>query len=516
MVRIGLRDARFEIDGFFLNGKRQQLFGLNRHELFPYVGFAMPQRAMRRDAEILRREFNCNTVRCSHYPQSEAFLNACDELGLMVWEEVPGWGYIGDEVWRELLVRDVKEMIIRDRNHPSIIIWGTRVNESANDVELYRQTRQIAKSLDDSRPSSGSMTPGSRKNWQQDWHEDVFAFDDYHPEPDGSVGIEDPVPGVPYLITEAVGQCNYSHPKEGFNALYRRAGDLTMQMQQALRHAQAHNKAASNPRISGMIAWCGFDYASMVRNVAVTWAIENIQNNHPYNNVKCPGVADVFRIPKLGASFYQAQVSPKVRVIIQPNFYWYFSSKTPNVLGKNVSIFSNCDWLELFINDRLLTTLSPDSANFPNLKYPPFFADLSNINGIGYPELRIDGYFGDKLVLSKSFSSDTTQNKFFLKADDTELIGDGSDATRLEFKVVDKFGEARFLPGGKVTFEIKGPGIIVGDNPFLLDESGGVGAIWIRTTPNSSGLITLSAAHSFLGARFIEIKVKQDTQIEKI
>ena len=94
-VRTGLRDARFEVDGFFLNGRRFKLFGLDRHELFPYVGFAMPRRVMRRDAEILRHEFNCNAVRCSHYPQSEAFLDACDELGLMVWEETPGWQYLG-------------------------------------------------------------------------------------------------------------------------------------------------------------------------------------------------------------------------------------------------------------------------------------------------------------------------------------------------------------------------------------------------------------------------------------
>ncbi len=277
LARIGLRDARFELEGFFLNGRRLQLFGLDRHEIFPYVGGAMPPRVMRRDAQLLRREFNCNMVRCSHYPQSEAFLDACDEMGLMVWEEVPGWGYLGDDPWKELLVRDVRDMITRDRNHPSIVIWGTRVNESENDVPLYRRTKELAKSLDDSRPTSGSMTFGSRKNWKQDWHEDVFAFDDYHTDPDGSVGIEGPTPGVPYMLTEAVGQFNYTSRKN-FDSKYRRAGDAALQQQQALRHAQAHSKAAAHPRICGVIAWCGFDYASLVNS---------------YNNVKCPGVADV-------------------------------------------------------------------------------------------------------------------------------------------------------------------------------------------------------------------------------
>ncbi|HWF17689.1 MAG TPA: glycoside hydrolase family 2 TIM barrel-domain containing protein, partial [Verrucomicrobiae bacterium] len=129
-TRIGLREAKFTADGFFLNGKRLRLFGLDRHEIYPYAGLAMPGRVMRHDAEILRREFNCNIVRCSHYPQTEAFLDACDELGLMVWEETPGWGYLGDDAWKEQVVQNVHDMILRDRNHPSIIIWGVRVNES--------------------------------------------------------------------------------------------------------------------------------------------------------------------------------------------------------------------------------------------------------------------------------------------------------------------------------------------------------------------------------------------------
>src|SRR5262249_19057216 len=156
------------------------------------------------------------------------------------------------------------------------VIWGTRVNESRNEVDLYRETRAAARELDDSRPSSGSMTPQSRKNWESEWAEDVFAFDDYHAAADGSVGIGDPLPGVPYMLAEAVGQFNYTRGS-GFDAKYRRAGDVTLQQQQALRHAQAHDRAAAQPRNCGLIAWCGFDYASLV---------------NPYDNVKCPGVSD--------------------------------------------------------------------------------------------------------------------------------------------------------------------------------------------------------------------------------
>ncbi len=498
-TRIGFREAKFTVDGFFLNGRRLQLFGLDRHELYPYVGGAMPKRVLRSDAEILRNEFNCNIVRCSHYPQSEAFLDACDELGLMVWEETPGWGYLGDEAWKELVVRDVEGMVRRDRNHASIVIWGVRVNESRNDQPLYRRTTAIAKSLDGSRPTSGSMTSGSRKNWQKEWHEDVFAFDNYHSAPDGSVGIDKPLPGVPYMLAETVGQ--FSYGSKGFHNLYRRTGDLTLQTQQALFHAQAHNRAAAFPSCSGVIAWCAFDYASL--------------NKNAYNAVKYAGVADVFRVPKLGASFYQAQVSPKVRPILIPDFYWDFGPKSPRGPGKNAAIFSNCDRLEIFINGKLHATVHPDRANFQHLKYPPFFSDLE-LDGVDHPELRIDGYVGDSLTLSKSFSSDRRKDQFLLMADHAELIGDGSDATRLVFKVTDKFGAERLLAGGEVTFDLTGPGVIVGDNPFALADSGGVGAIWIKTIPNSSGQIIVKATHSSLGAKSVAIHVQPNVHLEKV
>lgn len=489
-VRIGFREARFDKDGFFLNGRRLRICGLNRHEIYPYVGGAMPRRVMRRDAEILRREFNCNVVRCSHYPQSEAFLDACDELGLMVWEEVPGWGFIGDDAWKELLVRDVGDMVRRDRNHPSIIVWGVRVNESANDQPLYRRTRAVAKSLDDSRPTSGSMVPGSRRNWKQEWHEDVFAFDDYHAAPNGSVAIDAPLAGVPYMLAETVGQFNYSKRK-GFDCKYRRAGDIELQQQQALRHAQAHSKAAAYPRFCGTVAWCAFDYASLV---------------NPYDGVKCPGVADVFRIPKLGATFYLAQGDAKSRPVILPNFYWDFGQQTPRGPGKNAAVFSNCDRLELFINGQRHATLKPDATDYPHIAHPPFFADLE-FDGTNAPELRIDGYVGDRLALSRSFSSDPRQDQLSLAADDAELIGDGMDATRLVFARVDKHGNIRPFSEGDVSLRISGPGVIVGDNRFNLADSGGAAAVWVKSASGGNGRIEVTATHSQLGAKTAAIKV---------
>lgn len=480
-TRTGFREARFELDGFFLNGKRLQLFGLNRHELYPYFGFAASDRTLRRDAAILRRQFNCNMVRCSHYPQSEAFMDACDELGMMVWEETPGWQYVGGKDWREYVLRDVREMVIRDRNHPSVIVWGVRVNESPNERDLYGQTREIAMRLDGTRQTSGTMTPSSERTWKQEWHQDVFAFDDYHAVAPGVVGIRPPLPEVPYLITEAVGQFNYPAGK-GFDLKYRRNSEPAAQEDQALFHAAAHDKAAAYPRCCGLLGWCAFDYPSLL---------------NAYDGVKYPGIADLFRIPKLGAAYYESQVDPEVRPVIAPDFYWDFGPRTPAGPGKRAAIFSNCERLELFVNGKRYAALHPDRDGFPHTAYPPFFADLT-MDRSTKPELEIRGYVRERMVLSRLFSSDASEDRLWFEADDMELRGDGSDATRLAFGVVDKYGAPRAFAGGKVTLKVEGPGRIEGDDPFDLDASGGMGAVWIRTLPNAYGVIRVGAEHSFL------------------
>ncbi len=491
-TRIGFREAKFTVDGFFLNGRRLRLFGLDRHELYPYAGYAMPARTMRRDAEILRKDFHCNVVRCSHYPQSPAFLNACDELGMMVWEETPGWGYLGNAEFQDQVVQDVGDMIIRDRNRPSIIIWGVRVNESANNQPLYKRTTALAKSLDDSRPDSGSMTTFA--NWQTDWHEDVFSMDDYHAAPDGTLAIFPPPPGVPYMLSETVGQRTYT--ARGFGNVYRRAGDVATQTKQAIYHAQAHDKALGYPRFCGVIAWCGFEYGSP-------------QNS--YQGIKYPGVADIFRCPKLGAAFYQAQVSPSLQPVIAPNFYWDFGAATPRGPGKNVAVFSNCDHLEFFVNGKLLVTAAPDRKNYPNLPYAPSFVDL-DLDGGDEPELRIDGFFQGRKVVSRSFSSRVSEDQFLVAPDDLSIRGDGIDATRVVFQVTDKFGNPRLFAGGQVRFELAGPGLLVGDNPFPLAETGGVAAVWVKGTRGGSGQMTLKATHSSLGVKSIELTAEPHSE----
>jgi beta-galactosidase len=491
--QIGFREATFELDGFYLNGKKTRLFGLNRHELFPYVGYGASPRAMRHDATYLRHTLNCNVVRCSHYPQSTAFLNACDELGLMVWEEIPGWQYLGDVAWKDVAVQNVEDMIRRDRHHPSIIVWGTRVNESANDPELYGRTHAVAKQLDPSRPTSGSMTPSSRRDWEERWHEDVFAFDDYHAASDGTVGMDAALPGVPYMNAEAVGQYSYGTAKN-FLRRYRRTGVPEEQNAQAVLHAQAHNRAANDPRNAGVIAWCGFDYASPM---------------NAYEGVKCPGVVDTFRIPKLGAAFYRAQVHPSIREVIEPSFYW---DATLHASTGRAAIFSNLEELRVWLDDELLATLYPDRDNYGTLTYPPFFVDLPWAK-TGHAVLRVDGYADNKLRLSHSFDGSREQDRLWVEQDDESLDADGVDSTRISFGVSDRFGNTRPTAKGSMHVQHDGAGTLIGDTEFALAESGAVGAVWVRSIAGQTGTARLTISHADLGSKTLSVTFQRGKEV---
>lgn len=511
-TRIGFREAVFEPNGFFLNGRRLKIFGLNRHQLFPYVGNAMPARVQRRDAEILKRELNCNMVRTSHYVQSPHFLDACDELGLLVFEEIPGWNTIGDRAWQDLSVRDVGKMVRRDWNHPSVVTWGVRINESNDNDDFYARTNRAARELDDSRPTTGARRGDL---YDSTFLEDLFSFNNYGRNPDGTVGLRPPRNGIPYLVSEVVGQFDYTgdgapfttdslRPSNtvayanAFDSYYLRTSSVRQQQLQADRHAQAHNLAASDNRYAGALAWCAFEYNSPINSV---------------DSVKTPGVCDIFRIPKPGASFYRSQLDPRVRPAIEPAFYWDFgprSRQEPGPIRGDVDamICSNCERLEVYVGGERFATLTPDRGRYGQLPYPPSFVDLSGVDGSGLPELRIDGYLGERKEISRSFSADTGEDRLLVVADDQELHGDGIDATRVVLRAVDEYGNQRPFVTGGVRIQMSGPGWLIGDNPFSFTEAGGAGAVWVRTKERSAGEILVRAAHESLGAGEALIRVK--------
>ena len=227
----------------FRSGKNVKIRGLNRHQSWPYVGYAMPARAQIRDADILKNELNVNTVRTSHYPQSIEFLDRCDEIGLLVFEEIPGWQHIGPAEWKDVAVKNVEEMILRDWNHPSIIIWGVRINESADDDELYARTNAVARALDPHR-----QTGGVRCIDNSSFLEDVYTMNDFvNSGGDIALRPQEDITGlgkkVPYLVTEYNG---HMYPTKKFDCEER-------QNEHVLRHLRVQNASYRDESISGAI-----------------------------------------------------------------------------------------------------------------------------------------------------------------------------------------------------------------------------------------------------------------------
>jgi beta-galactosidase len=480
--RIGFREATFRPDGFYLNGERLQLFGLNRHQLYPYAGMAMPARVQRKDAEILKNEFNCNMVRCSHYPQSPDFLDACDELGLLVWEEAPGWHDVSTSAaWQDLVVQNVRDMVIRDRSRPSVVIWGTRLNETPDLPGLWAATRQAAGELDGSRPSSGAMIIYT----DTEWNEDVFAFNDYGINAKtGIPALRPPFRGLPYLITETVGVV------EARSEHFTWTDPPALLAKQAALHAQAQSLARSEPAYSGMLAWAGFDYSSPIGEGldAIKWA----------------GVADGFRISKPGAAIYQSQLDPSVRPVIVPAFFWE-PGGTPT---GPAMIASNCEQLEIFIGGVHLATALPafGSSLYGGLGHPPFLVSLPVRPRAVPPELRIVGYVGGQQVAEVRMSADPAGDVLAMAADDAAISADGSDATRVVFRAVDAYGNQRRYPAGQVTLTLSGPATLIGDNPFAFGAYGGLGAVWIRSLAGRPGIITLGASQPELGLAEVQVR----------
>ena len=225
--------------------------------------------------------------------------------------------------------------------------------------------------------------------------------------------------------------------------------------------------------------------------------------------MKYTGVVDEFRVPKPGAAIYQAQADPRVRPVIAPAFYWDFGPSSPVSALPVAMICANLDRLELYVGGEHFATVLPDTGGYPHLNYPPSFADFRPVDGSSRPELRIDGYLGADMVASRSFSADPSGDVLTLAADDPEIEADGADATRLEFRAVDRYGAPRPYVAGQVGFDVTGPAVLVGDNPFDFAAAGGAGAVWIRSRPGARGTVTIRASHPALGHAEARIRVRR-------
>lgn len=548
VVRFGFRTAIFKDSGFYLNDEKIKLIGLNRHQAYAHVGYAMPRSMQVDDALILKNTLGVNVVRTSHYPQSEHFLNACDELGLLVVQEFPGWQHIGQTPdWKNHVLDFTKRMILATYNHPSIILHGVRINESQDDHDLYSKTNAIAHELDPFR-----QTGGVRNFKKSELLEDVYTYNDFLHH-GGNPGLENPKKVLPrkapYLVTECNG---HMFPTKAFDP-------ERIRVEHAHRHLAVIDSAFKYPNISGVIGWCMNDYHTH-------------RDFGSGDHICYHGVLDMFRNPKMAYASYASQSDD--RIVFEVLSTMNIGEQPEGLLG-TVTVLSNVDSVKMYKNDHYVAEFHPDIKQYPHLKHAPFKIDeyigdaiyqekdlpkkaikilkkalneatikgLSHVSlktmlsigllmvryRISYSRLvgywekyvsnwgqktlvyRFDGIKNGQVVCSKTVAPllDMT-----LKANTDQLhfkVSDTYDVQKVVLRYVDVHETVAQLSSLPVTLEVQGPFVVLG--PKVQSLHGGQLSVYIKTTSRSDGKGSITITPN--EGKPIIVELNSETVIEK-
>ena len=361
VTSFGFRTIRFDENDLYINDQKVFLRGLNRHQCYPYIGYAAVDSLQEEDVRILKEELHVNAVRTSHYPQSQSFIDACDRYGLYVFTEIPGWQHIGDETWKQQATQNTKDMVLQYRNHPSIILWGVRINESLDDDELYAKTNEVARNLDPTRP-----TAGVRYLTKSHLLEDIYTFNDFSHHGDNKGALSKTEVMIytrhPLIISEANG---HMFPTKSFDTQARR-------QEHALRHARVFSDAMADHQHTGVFQWCMFDYATH-------------KDFGSGDRICYHGVMDSFRNPKLAASVYASQQDeePILEISTSMDIGDYNAGNLPDFYA-----FTNADEVRLYKNDQFVSEFS--RSEYSGLKHGP---------------IRIDDTIGKLLLENEHFTS---------------------------------------------------------------------------------------------------------------
>ena len=531
---IGFRHVEFKTDGFYLNGKKFKIRGLNRHQSYPYVGYAMPESMQRYDAKILKEELGVNAVRTSHYPQSQYFLDECDRLGLLVFTEIPGWQHIGDKSWQDIAVGNVVEMITQYRNHPSIMIWGVRINESEDNDEFYARTNSVAHIFDATRQTGGVRCRTADKN--TNIQEDVMTYNDFvHSGDNEGCMKKDKVTNdmkKPYLVTEYNG---HMYPTKAFDWEEHRRNHV-------LRHANVLNAIASEDNIAGSFGWCMFDY--------------NTHKDFGSGDRICyHGVMDMYRNPKTASYVYKALDSEDTVLELTSSMD---IGEHPASNRGDCYIITNADSVRMYKNGRLLKEYKDEDSQYKALSHGPILIDdyigndLVEIEGMGEKqaaickhllnnyslnngkmtkamvwdavrlvvkyhmnpadavplyqkyignwgeestEYRFDAVKNGEVVASKTVAP-MTEAKLEVTLSQDKLVEKNTyDVMSLRVKVLDEFGNVLPFCNEPLTVSVDGPAEIIG--PKVTAIRGGMTGVYLKSTGESGRVrVTLQTEHT--------------------
>lgn len=481
--KVGIRKIELTEDGFFLNGEKQFIRGTNRHQEYPYIGYAISNNANFRDALKIKNA-GFDLVRLSHYPQDQSFLDACDELGLLAMNAIPGWQHFEEGDFVENSYQDIRDMVRRDRNHPSVIFWEISLNESGMTKEYMEKANDI---LREELPFEDTYSAG----WIDDPSYDLFIPARQHAKP--PYYWNDYLEGTRNIFIAEYGDWEYYAHNAGFNQTafedlsdeernsrqLRGHGEQRL-LQQALNFQEAANSNRKGQ--SGTIGhanWLMFDY-----------------NRGYANDLEASGISDIFRIPKFAYYFYRSQRPPDEEInhpmvdqgpMVKIANYWTEDSPT------NIRVFSNCDQVELYLNDSLIMVKDPTVNQFSDhLVHPPFEFVVDHFEP---GKLTAIGLIDGKMIVKDSVSTPGDPTNIRLSIDSlgrtTEEL---EDVFFVYSEITDSEGNLVPTASHQITFELQGVGELIGENP--VNAEAGVATILFKGVP-SANKITASSDRQY-------------------
>jgi len=468
-TKIGIRKFEIVNERFMINGEPLLLVGTNRHQEYPYVGNAISDNAQYRDA-VKIKEAGFNIVRLSHYPQSNAFMDACDELGILTIAAIPGWQFVGGDAFKQHSYQDARELIRRDRNHASVAMWELSLNESPMPDDFMQQMVAIAK---EESPASKLITCG----WIDKYY-DVFIparqhakYPDYWKKYSSKSALFTGEYGDwEYFAQDAgLNQAGYAGLKSDERTSRQLRGDGERRLlQQATNFQEAHNDNLNNPHL-GDANWLMFDY------------------NRGYSpDIESSGVMDIFRLPKFSYYLYQTQASTEPVVKIAS--YWNAASDF-----RNLRVYSNCDEIALYLNGKLLErkTAARDKIS-DQLPYPPFTFNLKTFEP---GQLKAVGYIKNKIVTEDIIATagEPTHLKLTYDQSGKQLKADGSDLVFVHATVCDSKGNPVQQSTASVQFSVKGNAKLIGQNPIKAEA--GTATILLQSGSSTGGIVISASAN---------------------
>ena len=498
--RIGIRSIEFKgKDGFYLNGRPygKPLIGANRHQDFAVVGNAVANSIHWRDAKKLK-DVGMEIIRNAHCPQDPAFMDACDELGLFVIVNTPGWQFWNDAPeFAQRVYSDIRNVVRRDRNHPSVWLWEPILNETWYPADFAKNTRDI---VDAEYPYPYCYSGSDSEARGHENFPVYFA----HPAnmQDASKEID---PTKTYFTREWGDNVDDWSSHNSPSRVARNWGEQPMRVQ-AQHYACPYYPVTSydvlykqSPQHVGGCLWHSFDHQ---------------RGYHP--DPFYGGLMDVFRQPKYSYYMFMAQ-RPAVKNDRNAGSgpMVYIAHEMTPFSGKDVTVYSNCDEVRLTFNKGGKTYTYKKDKNRPGMPSPvitfpdvyDFMVDkaFSRTQKQDDVYLLAEGLIDGKVVATHKVVPARRPEKILLWMDNegTDLKADGSDFVTVVAAVADKNGNIKRLNNYNIRFSIEGEGRLLGGPGVLANPvpvKWGTAPVLVQSTLKP-GKIRITAIVLFEGSQ---------------